>query len=96
MSDQVTQCPKCNQAIALGEWPFCPHGVGSSNVITDDIPGGVWIRNGLVNEDGSPRKFYSKSAIAKEAKAKGLINRVEHITDPQSGSDKNKHTTRWV
>lgn len=67
-----------------------------ANVISDEIPGGIEIRHGLCNEDGSPRRYYSKSEIAKEAAKRGLVNRVEHTVDPKSGSDKNKHTTRWT
>lgn len=62
-------------------------------VIGDDIPGGVWMRHGVCNEDGSPRKYYSKSEIAAEAKRRGLVNYVEHR--PLPGSDKSKHTTKW-
>lgn len=64
-------------------------------IIGDDIPGGIDIRHGLCNEDGSPRRYYSKSEIAAEAKRRGLVNRVEHVTDPRTGSDKNPHTIRW-
>jgi hypothetical protein len=60
----------------------------------DDIPGGLEIRHGLCNADGSPRKYYSKTEIAREAKKRGLTNHVTHV--PDKGSDKNKHTTRWV
>lgn len=88
-----TSCDKCGKELVLGEWPFCPHGHGNSNVITDDIPGGVLINHGICNEDGSPRRYYSKSEIAKEAKKRGLINRVEHVTAP--GSDKNPYTKPW-
>lgn len=90
------KCDVCNEEINVGDWPWCPHGQGANNVIPDDIPGGVEIRHGLCNEDGSPRKYYSKSEIAKEAKKRGLRNHVEHVTDPRSGSDRNPHTTRWV
>lgn len=62
-------------------------------VIGDDIPGGIWIRHGLCNEDGSPRLYYSKSEIAAEAKRRGLVNIVEHV--PEQGSDKSRHTTKW-
>ena len=65
-------------------------------VIGDDIPGGVEIRHGICNEDGSPRRYYSKSEIRRAAAAKGLTQHVEHVTDPKSGSDKSKHTTRWI
>lgn len=86
-------CEKCNEAIEVGDWPFCPHGKVTHNVITDEIPGGVWIRHGLCNEDGTPRKYYYKSEIAAEAKRRGLVNRVEHRTEP--GTDKSRHTSKW-
>lgn len=60
----------------------------------DDIPGGIEIHNGLCNPDGSAKKYYSKSEIAREAARRGLVNYVEH--KPERGSDKSKHTTRWV
>lgn len=90
-------CERCFKPLSEGDhgWMVCPFeprktGMG---VIGDDIPGGLEIRHGLVHEDGSPMKFYSKSAIEKEAKKRGLVNRVEHTTPP--GSDKAPHTTRW-
>lgn len=64
------------------------------NVIGDDIPGGIVIRHGLCNPDGSPRKYYSKSEMAKEAERRGLVNAVRHVGD--KGSDKSKNTVRWV
>lgn len=64
-------------------------------VIGDDIPGGYVVRHGLVNADGSPRTFYSKSEMAKEAKRRGLINYVVHTPIPKSGSDKSVHTVKW-
>lgn len=87
-------CENCGKELVVGDWPFCPHGQGHSNVITDDIPGGIEIKHGICHEDGTPRKFYSKSDIAKAAKAAGLVNRVEHVTAP--GTDKSPHTTRWI
>jgi hypothetical protein len=83
-------CPDCGSATAR-TWLQKP-----ASVISDEIPGGLEIRHGLCNEDGSPRKYYSKSEIAAEAKRRGMVNLVEHKTDPRSGSDKNRHTTRWV
>lgn len=64
------------------------------NIIPDDIPGGVLIRHGICNDDGTPRKYYSKSEMTRAAKEKGLINLVEHKTLP--GTDKSPHTTRWI
>lgn len=63
-------------------------------IVPDEIPGGVWIRHGICNEDGTPRKYYSKSEMKREAERRGLVNRVEHVGS--AGSDKNKHTSRWV
>lgn len=88
--------------LKVGERPPCPT-CGeptdtlwrtSSNIIADEIPGGIWIAHGICNDDGTPKKYYSKSEIARAAKEKGLTNRVEHITEP--GTDKNKYTKRWV
>lgn len=87
-------CETCGEPLEIGVWPFCPHGTGSNSVIADDIPGGVEIRNGLCNEDGSPHRYYSKSEMTKEAKRRGLVNLVTHVTEP--GTDKSKHTSRWV
>lgn len=66
---------------------------GKANaVIGDDCD--VWIKNALCNADGTPRHYSSKSDIAKEAKKRGWTNHVEHM--PASGSDKSRHTSRWV
>ena len=54
----------------------------------------VWIKHGLCHEDGSPRRFTSKSEIARVAKERNLYNRVEHVTTKDT--DKNKNTQRWV
>lgn len=67
---------------------------GPPSVIGDEIPGGIWIKHGLVHDDGSPMQFFSKSDIAKEAKRRGLVNWVEHA--PPKGHDRSKHTTRWI
>lgn len=92
---EKTACEKCGVPYGIGDWPFCPHeGVVSYNVQGDEIPGGIEIRHGLVNTDGSPRKFYSKSEIAKAAKEAGLTNVVRHVGEP--GTDKSKHTVRWI
>jgi len=66
----------------------------ANGVIPDEIPGGVEIRNGLCNADGTPHRYYSKSEIAREAAKRGLVNHVVHIGS--KGSDKSPHTVRWV
>ena len=63
-------------------------------VIGDDIPGGVEIKHALCNADGSPRKYYSKSEIKREADKRGYTNYVVH--QPSKGSDKSKWTTKWT
>jgi hypothetical protein len=39
----------------------------------DSIEGGVLMTNGICNEDGTPKRYYSKSAIRAACKAKGVI-----------------------
>lgn len=61
--------------------------------IGDDIPGGVLMPNAICWPNGTPKRYYSKSEIAKAAKEAGYSNIVEH--KGSKGSDKSKHTTRW-
>lgn len=85
-------CPTCGQELVVGEWPFCPHGIPARalTVIDDSIPGGMTIEN----MGPTPLTFYSKSDWRREMKARGLVNEVRHVGEP--GSDKSKHTTRWI
>lgn len=81
-------CPNCGAATTR-TWFFSPPAV-----IQDSIEGGVEIRHGICNEDGTPRRYYSKSEMRAEAARRGLVNAVRHTTPP--GSDKAPHTSRWV
>lgn len=82
--------------------PACPCGGAmkrgftqrSTTIIGDEIVGGVDIKHGLCNDDGTPRRYYSKSELKAEAKARGLENMVRHV--PLPGTDKSPHTVRWV
>lgn len=65
-----------------------------SSIVPDDIPGGLWVRHGICNEDGTPRKYYTKSEMVAEAKRRGLVNMVRHVGS--NGSDKSQHTTSWT
>lgn len=80
-------CEKCGKDLAIGEWPFCPHGFGSQTVIGDEID--VWIKHGLCHDDGSPRHFTSRAEMHAVAKAKGMVNMVRH-------TDNDKHVKRWI
>lgn len=61
-------------------------------VIGDEID--VWIKNGLCNPDRTPKHFRSRLELAREAKRRGFTNVVDHHGG--SGSDKSRHTTRWI
>lgn len=87
VNNRANPCETCGEAVEL---LF----KAANSVIGDDIPGGIEIRHGLCNEDGSPRRYYSKSEIAAEAKRRDLVNIVRHA--PDKGSDKSKHTVKWV
>lgn len=91
-------CDRCFQPLEQGEHgqykcPYEPRPSGGA-VIDDSIPGGLVIRHGLCNEDGTPRRYDSKSEIALEAKRRGMVNYVRH--QPPKGTDKSRHTSRWV
>lgn len=104
------KCPKCEHIlvdalIRAGEsYPPCPEcGTTTARVFIpgsasavhgDDIPGGLEITNALCHADGTPRKFYSKSEIARAAKEAGWSNYVRHVGT--KGGDKSKHTQRFI
>jgi hypothetical protein len=88
------RCPACNEELVVGSWPFCRGGHAPRtqlfNVISDSIPGG------FVQENfgPTPEVFYSKKEMARRAKELGLVPFVRHVGE--QGSDKSKHTSRWV
>lgn len=68
-SDPLPTCPKegCNLEMHedFGQFGLAPFVVG------DDIPGGLEVKHGICNPDGSPRKYYSKSEIRRAASEAG-------------------------
>lgn len=39
-------CEKCGATIEIGQYPFCPHGTGSGQVMDDTLTGGArWMHN---------------------------------------------------
>lgn len=86
------ELPVCTACHVRMERVYLPTRRG--NVIGDDIPGGIDIKHGICWPDGTPRRYYSKSEMKKEADRLGVYNKVEHR--PIRGSDKSKHTTRWI
>lgn len=100
------RCPVCEQEqidvwLTDHDYPVCACGTvtermwkggSSARVIGDECD--VWIKNGICNPDGTPKHYTSKEDIKRAAQASGWENRVEHIG--ADGSDKSKHTVRWV
>lgn len=82
----------------VGEHPVCACGGAServwigkaATVIDDSIPGGMVIEN----LGARPQTFYSKSDYKRAMDAAGVKPYVRHIGE--QGSDKSKHTTRWI
>ena len=63
------RCEACGETLALGEWPFCPHGApGKFGITPDDVPGGFWAENGFTER----RKFYSHSEHRAALAAEGI------------------------
>jgi hypothetical protein len=74
--------------LAIGDWPFCPHGRGGSAVVGDEID--VVIEN---NGTSQPIRFRSREALRKHMAAHNLTPFVRHV--PVPGSDKSPHTSDW-
>lgn len=76
-------CPKCNHYIALGDWPFCPHGRrGNFTNFRDEIPGGIV----LENYGPKPMRFDSHSERRTFMAANGLSEIEKYCPFP--GTDK--------
>jgi hypothetical protein len=92
--------PDCWEPISC-ETPACSCGgtlervylpTGRGQVLGDECD--VWVKHGICNDDGTPKRYTSKKDMREAAEKKGMVNHVEHI--PARGSDKSRHTVRWV
>lgn len=75
-------CDRESERLVRGDEPLACRHCASTDVIrlykpapvrADDIPGGILLEHGLCNPDGSPRRYDSRSAIRREAEARGLV-----------------------
>lgn len=62
-------CPTCNQPAELD----LPASNASAGIVTDDIPGGMLVRHGqgMINPDGSPKRYYSRTELRRAANENG-------------------------
>jgi hypothetical protein len=60
-------CPSCGAA--THDATDRPH--GTLMIATDDIPGGMLVPHAICNDDGTPKRYYSKSEIREAARQKG-------------------------
>lgn len=68
MSDPFPACPQCGEQTQI-LWASS----AAAAVVGDDIPGGIEIRHGICNPDGTPKRYYSKSDIKRALNEKGLV-----------------------
>jgi len=73
----MVTCELCGTELHVGDYPFC-HGDPTAHVstkriyiATDDIPGGMLVRHGICNPDGTPKRYYSKTEIKRAANEAG-------------------------
>lgn len=83
-ADRLEPCRTCGSPVERILKP------SRTSVQADDVPGGFWVEN----MQATPLYFRSKSEHRAKMKELGLIPRVRHIGE--QGSDKSKHTSRWV
>jgi hypothetical protein len=89
--DTDPNVPKCRECGETLQTEFQLTGKAPC-VIGDEID--VMVEHGLCNEDGSPKRYRSRSDLRHAAKALGWTNAVEH--KPLPGTDKSLVTSRWV
>ena len=82
----TTICDVCKQEIALGQFPFCPHGAYGGTAIGDEYVGG-FVQENFGHE---PETFYSKKAMLKRADELGL-----RLRDQWAGPE-DRYLSNWA
>ncbi len=72
-----TFCDQCGAELQIGQFPFCSgdpaaHVSANPGIVSDGIPGGIWIKHGLCNPDRTPKRYDSITDIRRAANEKGL------------------------
>lgn len=83
--DDLKRCPGIMDRVLLP--------THRNNVIGDECD--ILVKHGLCHADGTPQRFTSKTEMRREAHRRGLTPHVTHQADSR-GSDKSKHTSRWI
>jgi hypothetical protein len=78
-------CDRCGATLTIGDYPFCPHGSGSTSVEAVTWPGGKVFEN-LGHE---PVRCDSPADLKREMDARGLEPFVRHV-------DGSPHTRSWA
>lgn len=78
-------CDECGVELAIGDYPFCPHGRSTLATIPDDVPGGFIVENGFEQ----PTRFDSHSAHEQ-----ALAQRGYEVRAKWAGPE-DTHLTRW-
>jgi hypothetical protein len=81
----MTICESCGWALAIGDFPFCPHAHGANSVEAVTWPGGKTFEN-LAD---TPQTFYDKASYKRYLRTHNLEEMVRHLP----GSP---HTTSWA
>ncbi len=64
---ESVKCPQCNQNTQL----FNESTGSAPGVVQDSIEGGIEIRHGICNPDGTPKRYYSKTEMKRAANEAG-------------------------
>lgn len=80
----MTTCDRCGVELRIGDYPFCPHGRGSTGIEDVTWPGGRVFEH-LGHE---PVRCDSPADLQKELDARGLEPFVRHVGGP--------HTRSWA
>lgn len=88
----MVRCDRCNAELAVGDWPFCPHGrTANYGIQTDES----WIGGKTFeNMAPTPLTFHSRQAWRAKMKELGIRNEPRHIGTAEG--DRSKHTQRWL
>ena len=78
-------CDRCGDELRIGDYPFCPHGRGSTSIEDATWPGGRVFEN----MGDQPVRCDSPADFARECRARNIEPFVRHLPG-------DKHTVSWA
>ena len=83
-------CPTCGKTLIVSDWPWCPHGPGTNNILPDDYGRGDITCETMGHEPVTYRTRSERRRLMKEHNVEEFVRHV-----PTQGYATSPHTINW-